>query len=298
MKKLYFLKGLPGSGKSTWAKKKQADEPNTVRVNKDELRSMFHNGVHSKGREAYILEIRNYSVMKALEQGHNVIVDDTNFNPVHETDMRVAAKLTGAEFEIVDMRSSIEPESSYLERCIANDLKRSKSVGESVIRQMFNQYIRKAGIPSKQIDFIGGLEVAVICDLDGTLCLFGDKNPYDRDFENDIPNKAVLDILERIDICNFEGFGENTKLIFMSGRSAKHFEVTRKWLDDLGFRIYPLFMRSEGDTRKDFVVKQELYEKNVKGKYNVSFVLDDRNQVVNLWRDLGLTCFQVAPGDF
>lgn len=46
-------------------------------------------------------------------------------------------------------------------------------------------------------------------------------------------------------------------------------------------------------------MKRELYETFVEGKYNVRLVLDDRNQVVDMWRDeLGLTCFQVAPGDF
>ncbi len=57
-------------------------------------------------------------------------------------------------------------------------------------------------------------------------------------------------------------------------------------------------MRQEGDTRKDVLVKQEIYEREIKGRYNVLFVLDDRQQVVDGWRALGLTVFQVAPGDF
>jgi hypothetical protein len=57
-------------------------------------------------------------------------------------------------------------------------------------------------------------------------------------------------------------------------------------------------MRKEGDVRKDAIVKGEIYEKNINGKYNVLFVLDDRNQMVEMWRGLGLTCLQVADGDF
>jgi hypothetical protein len=52
------------------------------------------------------------------------------------------------------------------------------------------------------------------------------------------------------------------------------------------------------DMRKDSVVKQELFERFVRDKYNISFILDDRQQVVDMWRGLGLTVFQVAEGDF
>lgn len=142
------------------------------------------------------------------------------------------------------------------------------------------------------------MKKAIICDLDGTLCLFPGKNPYDRDFENDIPNPAVFDLLQRIDTCNFDGVGEWTEIVFVSGRDSKFKEVTKKWLNDHGFEIYPLFMRETKDSRKDVVVKQEIFEANIKDKYNISFVLDDRDQVVEFWRSIGLTCFQVAPGNF
>ena len=58
------------------------------------------------------------------------------------------------------------------------------------------------------------------------------------------------------------------------------------------------FMRTAGDTRKDAVVKAELYEEHVEGRYNVVAVIDDRKRVVDLRRSLGLTCLQVAEGDF
>jgi hypothetical protein len=57
-------------------------------------------------------------------------------------------------------------------------------------------------------------------------------------------------------------------------------------------------MRKTGDHRKDYVVKKEIHRKLIKPKYEVLFVLEDRNQAVNMWRQEGLTCLQVAPGDF
>lgn len=54
-----------------------------------------------------------------------------------------------------------------------------------------------------------------------------------------------------------------------------------------------------GDNRKDSIVKRELYEKYIEGKYLIRFVLDDRNQMVDMWRnELGLKCLQVAEGNF
>lgn len=57
-------------------------------------------------------------------------------------------------------------------------------------------------------------------------------------------------------------------------------------------------MRPEGDIRKDSIVKREIFENYIRDYYNIQFVLDDRNQVVEMWRSLGLKCLQVAEGDF
>lgn len=137
---------------------------------------------------------------------------------------------------------------------------------------------------------------AIICDLDGTLCLFKHhRGPYDaRTCENDLPNKAVLEIVKR--------FSTTHTIIFTSGRSDEFAEQTVSWLMQYVFgdtpEGYELLMRNKGDIRKDSVVKNELYEKFIKDKYDVLFVLDDRDQVVEMWRSIGLSCLQVAPGNF
>jgi hypothetical protein len=60
----------------------------------------------------------------------------------------------------------------------------------------------------------------------------------------------------------------------------------------------PLFMRKQHDNRADWIVKKELFVDEISNIYDVKFVLDDRQQVVDMWRSLGLTCFQVAEGNF
>ena len=81
------------------------------------------------------------------------------------------------------------------------------------------------------------------------------------------------------------------------------YDLTRWWLTShligASIRYTPLlFMRGYGNHQRDDIVKEELYTKNVKPYYDVELVIDDRQQVVDMWRKLGLTCWQVAPGNF
>lgn len=72
--------------------------------------------------------------------------------------------------------------------------------------------------------------------------------------------------------------------------------VTEDWLIENHVAFDYLFMRNSNDRRPDVVVKQEILNKLPKDR--IAFVLDDRNSVVKMWRDNGLTCLQVAEGDF
>lgn len=139
------------------------------------------------------------------------------------------------------------------------------------------------------------MEKVVICDLDGTLAIFekADKTkphyriPYDASTcGNDLLNEVVFDILK------------GRRVIFVSGREDKYMPQTIDWLNKHGMVWEALYMRKSGDNRKDCIVKEEIYKTKIEPNYNVHFVLDDRNQVVEMWRSLGLTCLQVADGNF
>lgn len=73
---------------------------------------------------------------------------------------------------------------------------------------------------------------------------------------------------------------------------------TEKWLADNYIVYDQLVMRKADDQTKDSIIKQDFYNKYIKGKFNVLGIFDDRNQVVEMWRSLGLPCYQVAEGDF
>lgn len=139
------------------------------------------------------------------------------------------------------------------------------------------------------------LPKAIICDIDGTLALLGDRNPFDPTVGKDILNYPIANILK---VYNNQTVF-NVDLILLTGREEKHRDFTTLWLKENDINHYKsLYMRKTGDFRKDFVIKKEIYEKYIKPNYNVTFVLEDRDQVVEMWREEGLTCLQVAPGSF
>jgi len=278
MKKVIITKGLPGSGKSTWAKKLIDKNPNQYkRINKDDLRAMLDNSKHSKDAEKFVLKIRNQIMLMALEEGKHVIIDDTNLHPKHERTIRELTK--GIAEVIIQDFTDVE-----LEVCIKRDLNRLNSVGEKVIRQMYNDFL--APKPEETV-VDPHLPHAIICDLDGTLALLNGRSPYDASTcENDILNSVVASLIK------------DKLVLLVSGREDKYREQTINFLGKHQINYEKLMMRETGDFRKDSIIKKEMFDTQIRGFYNIDFVLDDRNQVVEMWRQLGLTCLQVAEGDF
>jgi hypothetical protein len=138
------------------------------------------------------------------------------------------------------------------------------------------------------------MEHCIICDLDGTLSLFDKdkKNPYNRDFENDESSEQVSFILKSYNWDKPEGV-----IFFLSGRNDKFRGSTEEFLNKHLVELpYILVMRKDGDFRKDVVVKEEMYNNYINGKYTVDFVIDDRLQVCRLWYRLGLFVLNVNQG--
>lgn len=280
MPKLIMMKGLPGSGKSTYAKE-LVEKQDYYRVNKDDLRAMLHNSRWGKDREKYILRWRDQIVRDSLSGGRNVVVDDTNLAPKHQETLRQIAEDNRAIFEVKFIDTPVEV-------CIERDLKRPNSVGSKVIVDMYNQFLRPA-----PVQYVPPADKphAILCDIDGTLAHMGERSPYDwHKVGTDNPDKIVIETLRKFN---------DRVVIIMSGRDAVCRPETVQWLAENRIPFHHLFMRAEGDMRKDNVVKRELFEQNVRDEFQVDLVLDDRNQVVDMWRnELGLKVFQVAEGDF
>lgn len=134
---------------------------------------------------------------------------------------------------------------------------------------------------------------AVIVDIDGTLALRGDRGPFDwARVGEDQPNPPVIELVNMI------WNADTHTVILMSGRDEVCRNQTEMWLSAQINNWHHLYMRPARDNRKDAIVKEELYRTHVEPHYRVSFVIDDRDQVVAMWRRIGLPCFQVAEGAF
>lgn len=295
MPKLLFLKGLPASGKSTFAKELVKHKPNGwKRVCKDNLRAMIDESQHTKGAEKNIVDIHKMIVKHYLSAGYNVVADNTHFHKPYEDEYRALAKELDCQFEVKFFDVPLDV-------CIERDKHRENSVGEEVIRRTHNQYLKNEHVfdvknVDRYIEHNDSLEGVVLSDLDGSLCLMKDRSPYDTEkVIEDLPHKPVVDL---VNLLHETG----KKIIFVSGRKEAARAKTLEWFDkhlDFSVRSSDLLMRSDDDNRSDDIIKLELYRKHIEGKFNVDFILDDRTKLVNAWRkEAKLPCFQVWYGDF
>lgn len=280
--KLLMLKGLPGSGKSTYAKELVRND-DWYRVNKDDLRAMVHDSQWGKEREKFILHWRDEIIKDSLGGLKNVVVDDTNLAPKHEITLRAIAHVYKAEFEVKFFDTPVE-------ECIKRDLARPNSVGSKVIVDMYNQFLKPGPAiytppPNKP--------TAILCDIDGTLAHMTDRGPFEwAKVGNDTLDTTVCDILK---LYHSQGY----QVILLSGRDGSCHTQTIRWLSDNHVPYDGLLMRTADDMRKDSIVKREIFDASIRDHYNVLFVLDDRDQVVKMWRnEVGLKVLQVAEGDF
>lgn len=307
--KVLILQGLPASGKSTYAKKLVNDNPGAwKRVNKDDLRAMLDISNWSKANEKFVLAMRDQVIVRALSHGYNVVVDDTNLNPQHERDIRQML-LFNSHPNVNTAEVELKFFDTPVNECIERDAKRPVGggyVGEEVIRRFASQLVSGQpraleNIPSPFEPYAPthGLPDTIMVDIDGTLAhmtkqgrlRFGQNAPYSwKHVGEDDVDDTLRKLLQVLDT--------KYKIIVMSGRDSICRTETEDWLHDNNIYFDELYMRKQGDSRKDNLVKLDLFNEFIRGKYNVGVVFDDRDQVVQMWRALGLKCYQVNDGDF
>lgn len=311
--KLIILRGLQGSGKTTWAKEfiaKELASGNTrvMNVCRDDLRAMHGLGKQPSSFEGTITQLQHVMIRSGLKDGCTVLSSDTNLKASYVKDLLKIAALFNAEVEFVDFHIA-------LEECIRRDQLRTDSVGEAVIRSFYNRYFNKGNFPKFPAlnESITEFEVyvpditlpkAFIVDIDGTIAKLNGRSPYDHTrVLEDLPHQDVINLISDLRQMDY-------KIIFVSGRvdSCKH--TTLEWLHIHAPQLYamgfdsdadyvsPLYMRKTGDSRTDTIIKYEIFDEHIRNKYNVIGVFDDRNSVVAFWREIGLRVYQVNEGNF
>lgn len=300
MPTLLVLRGLPASGKSTFAHELVANSLGQwKRINNDTLRLMLDAEKFSKSNEKFLRKVRKQAILLALEEGFSVVVDNTNLSQSAMQELQdiiLEANNFNSKQEV-----KLEINDSFLKtsiiECIRRDALRPKPVGAKVIWSMARENKIPAYTPIEKYSR-PDLPKCVIFDMDGTLALMGDRNPFDASTsDQDAVNEPVMELL------NLHVQITGHKVFIFSGREEKYRTQTALWLvknfSAQWEQFVQLEMRPTGDQRKDFLVKSDMFDKNVRGQYDVQCCIDDRDQIVNFYRhELGLNVFQVNEGSF
>ena len=150
------------------------------------------------------------------------------------------------------------------------------------------------------------MKKTVIFDLDGTLALIDKRRAIaalpngkinwkvffePTNIELDEPNTPVIEMAKMLK-------SQGHSIVIFSGRDSISRKETIDWLNNHSVPFDVLKMRPEGSHIPDDVLKQKWLDKLFPTNSDILCVFDDRDKVVNMWRANGLSCFQVAPGNF
>lgn len=310
MNKVIMTIGLQASGKSTWAKEQATLYSDKVRrVNKDDIRNLLGIINWSYDEEKRVQKIQYELLRTFIKDGFNVIVDNIHLSSSSRKDLMKDIKQISIEFD-----KEIKVESKYFPISLENALERNKNrgytVSNEVIVNTFHKYnwneivsinINKIITPGcDRDDYLtdiyhnnSNLPHAIICDIDGTIAKMTGRNPFEwHSVGEDEPKQNIIDIVNV-----YYTLGIN--IIVLSGRDGSCKSETELWLKKNGVLYHDLFMRAPNDNRNDAIIKKELFDTHIRNKYHIRFILDDRDRVVDMWRNvLGLTCLQVNYGNF
>jgi predicted kinase len=320
MQHIQILIGISGSGKSTYAKQFVQDNPTYLRLNRDDLRrslipvplnDYWRWDTKQKDRiERAVSALEKTALTAALDGGWNIIFDNTHLRRKYITEVlkQVENRKITVTFRCFDVP---------LDEAIRRDAARPDVVGETIIREQYDRYqnLKKIFDTTQTLVFpkqtapgnVPGTEAltfqnealpkCILVDIDGTVASMQGRSPFDwRRVHLDAPKWPIINVVKAMRAAGYA-------VVFLSGRDSVARTDTITWLrQHLGWQDgtdYQLYMRATNDNRKDSIIKRELFEAHIQGQYFVELVLDDRDQVVALWRtELGLTCLQVDYGNF
>lgn len=281
---LLILVGPPGSGKSTLASSLE----DFVRISQDD---------QGKNHRAIFLA--------ALEENKKIVVDRMNFSKAQRHFFIEEAKKKGYFTEILVLHQSRD---ECLRRCLLrkdHPTIASQEAAESALNTFFSKYERplKGEVDEINFKYPEVHKTGIVCDIDGTAANIdhrlhhvrgeGRKNwkAFFDTVERDLPNLWCLELVNSMKDRKYPVY-------MASGRPDSLRQPTEAWLASNGFSYDNLFMRCRLDHRPDYIVKEIILDFEILTRIVPLFFIDDRSQVVNMWRDRGFVCLQCNDGNF
>lgn len=310
MKKAIVTVGISASGKSTfaseWVKEKYGSR---VEINRDEIRAFIVQDVQKRGPftwakwkwrdEKEVTQEANNLLENVIKANMDVIVSDTNLTEKYRVALIAKLESYGYEVEIKEFPIDIE-------EAWSRDAARLNGVGHSVIakqHEQFMDYMRSKPHytnTDNPIDFPNNpfpkyipdtsKPKCILVDIDGTLAHMNGKRgafEWDKVHLDDVDYAVLM-------MVNFYNNETGNDVIILSGRDGVCKPETERWLKVNGVFYNKLIMRKPDDMRKDTIVKEEIFFRDIADNYNVQLVIDDRPSVCRMWRSIGLKVFQVG----
>lgn len=300
-----FLIGPSGVGKSTWVNKFMRGRRDVIRVSRDVLRHAlyiindgrdsfdYYNHEDLNKREDIITNLCKKIANDAFANSKTVIFDNTNVDfDLLKSDVKALTSDVIVHFEIFNTElTAVELHQITVNRgmevpkkiIIKQMLKMTKTISQ--LDELRN--IQRNELIVQDVT----LPQATIFDIDGTLAYHGDRNVYDMSRVNeDLPATHMIDLAKIL-------YSSGMKIILCSGREEKARAMTCEWMDKFGVKFHELHMRPNKNTRKDYMIKEDMW-RDLITRYHIIQMFDDRDQVVSHGRSLGFKVSQVADGNF
>ena len=302
IRQIILTRGIPGSGKSTWAKAWVAESPETrIRLNWDDMRNMM-GPYWVPSREPINKAMMWCAINTAAycDKPYDIVIDNMNLNPKGWKEVEEWIETYNASHHakslnlcyVLYFRDFFIP----VDECIRRDAMRSNPIGEKTIKEIWRKY--KHFIQTTSVtNYVENLlpkdpskPDCVVIDMDSTMCFNTNGRPWygkgsTEAMIDDIPNEGVVNLIK----------AQNYPVVVCTGRNQDQLGVTEQWLNKHG--IYPemMFFRANNDFRTGVEVKSELMDEILK-IYNVVAVFEDCEPIVTKFREMGLTVLQPNKG--
>jgi predicted kinase len=296
-------RGLPASGKSTWAKQWVVAAPNRVRVNRDDIREEFYGKDYKQNGDAEnkVSEIENNRLHAALRSKKSVVSDNMHLNPRFLKNFHKMAAQYGLKLQHRDFPIDIE------------EAKRRNANRERVVPpEIIDKIAREQLGPNGEFHYFDGDytprefvapekpgQLAAGFDLDGTLSNTRGithfvKGKY-RNFDMFHRSSFFTETNPEVEQALRDLQAQGVAVLGTTARGEAYREVTELWLNNKGIHLDNLFMREEGDFRPDYEVKSDMLRDKIKPHYDLAIQYDDNFQAVKAFRDGGINVV-VVPG--
>lgn len=296
------LIGISGSGKSTYANRKRDDYgmqgQKCVIINRDKIREQlfgfseesicdYYKRPDIGKNEVIVTDFETAAIRHALTNGYYVIVDNTH------TQLKYINRYK---------QFGVDIKFTLFDICVDTAVKRQKNRARKVSREVIQKQYDSLQQLKKEFDFqpfIVNLpplynnpfkKRCYVFDIDGTLAHHFDRSPYEwSKVDTDHIDISIANVLRQL--------SKESDIIICTGRDGCCEQETKNWLFGNDIQFNKFYIRENNDNRPDWIVKHEFWADIMKENY-ISMIYDDRDQVIDHARRVGLKVAQVAYGNF